>query len=152
MKKNERFDNKALSKVIKKQIRFCLRKRNFSSQIFVSKWIKKNIVLDYINYYCHRMFVKNKVLRIMNHSNAARVDFTNGSHITVLPATDTSRASRACSVVIDSEISKELIDSVIMPRIRPPIYMPSPFMVAVFKLKPYYIRSFKKIKYIVDIK
>ena len=87
MKIPAKLDNKQLIKIIKKQIRLCLRYRRFRSVIYISLRSKKNVVFEYIEFLCNsNWFIKRNITRIKNNSNETFIVFKNGSFIRVAPA------------------------------------------------------------------
>ena len=148
-----RLDNKQLIKIIKKQIRLCLRYRYFRSLIFVSMRAKRNIVFEYLEYFCkNSWFVRRNIGLMKCNSNEVLVCFKNGSFIRVIPATENARGHRANNVVIDSDVTnQEVIHCIIRPMIIDLLIVPPKWMMKLFGIKPHRIKRFKKVEYTVKI-
>lgn len=153
MKIPKELDNKQLIKIIKKQIRLCLKYRYFRSLIFVSAAAKKDIVFEYIKYfYKNSWFIRRSITRIKNNSNEAFVEFKNGSFIRVVLGRESARGIRANSIVIDSDITnQEIIHCVLRPTLMPLMLVPPKWAMKLFKIKPYRTKRFKKSQYTVKI-
>lgn len=153
MKTPERLDNKQLIKIIKKQIRLCLRYRHFRSLIFVSMRIKRNTVFEYLEYFCQNSwFVRRNITRVKNNSNEVMVCFKNGSFIRVVPGTESARGNRANNIVVDSDITnQEIIHCVIRPTLIPLTLVPPKWVMKLFKVKPHRTKRFRKFQYTVKI-
>lgn len=153
MKNYKSFDNKRLIKIIKKQIWLCLRYRHFRSLIFVSMRTKRNMVFEYIQYFCQSSwFVGKNIFRMRNNSNEVFVCFKNGSLIRVLPVTESVRGNRANNVVIDTDITnREVICSIIRPTIMPLLLIPPKWTMKLFGVKPHHLKRFRKVEYTVKI-
>lgn len=153
MKIPARLDNKQLIKIIKKQIRLCLRYRHFRSVIYVSLHIKKNIVFEYIEFLCNsNWFIKRNITRIKNNSNETFIGFKNGSFIRVAPSRESARGIRANNIVIDSDITnQEIIHCVLRPTLIPLMLVPPKWIMKLFKIKPHRTKRFKKFQYTVKI-
>ena len=153
MKIPARLDNKQLIKIIKKQIRLCLRYRHFRSLIFVSMRAKRNIVFEYLEYFCkNSWFVRRNIGLMKCNSNEVLVCFKNGSFIRVIPATENARGHRANNVVIDSDVTnQEVIHCIIRPMIIDLLIVPPKWMMKLFGIKPHRIKRFKKVEYTVKI-
>lgn len=153
MKIPARFDNKQLIKIIKKQIRLCLRYRYFRSFIFVSMRTKRNIIFEYLEYFCkNSWFIRRNVVRMKNNSNEVIICFKNGSFIRVIPATENARGYRANNVVIDSDITnQEVIRYIIRPMIIDLLIVPPKWIMKLLGIKPHRRKRFKKVEYTVKI-
>lgn len=153
MKIPARLDNKQLIKIIKKQIRLCLRYRHFRSLIFVSMRTKRNIVFEYLEYFCkHSWFVRRNIGLMKCNSNEVLVCFKNGSCIRVVPATENARGYRANNVVIDTDITnQEIIHYIIRPMIIDLLIVPPKWTMKLLVIKPHRRKRFKKIEYTVKI-
>lgn len=152
MKIPKELDNKQLIKIIKKQIRLCLKYRYFRS-LFVSATAKKDIVFEYIKYfYKNSWFIRRNITRIKNNSNEAFVEFKNGSFIRVVLGRESARGIRANSIVIDSDITnQEIIHCVLRPTLTPFMLVPPKWAMELLKIKPYRTKRFKKFQYTVKI-
>ena len=153
MRKPERLDNKPLIKIIKKQIRLCLRYKYFRSLIFVSMRTKRNTVFEYLEYFCkNSWFVRRNIELMKCNSNGVLVCFKNGSFIRVIPATENARGHRANNVVIDSDVTnQEVILCIIRPMIIDLLIVPPKWMMKLFGIKPHRRKRFKKVEYTVKI-
>ncbi len=153
MRKPERLDNKPLIKIIKKQIRLCLRYKYFRSLIFVSMRTKRNTVFEYLEYFCkNSWFVRRNIELMKCNSNGVLVCFKNGSYIRVVPATENARGHRANNVVIDSDVTnQEVIRCIIRPMIIDLLIVPPKWMMKLFGIKPHRRKRFKKVEYTVKI-
>ena len=153
MKIPARLDNKQLIKIIKKQIRLCLRYRHFRSLIFVSMRTKRNIVFEYLEYLCkNSWFVRRNIGLMKCNSNEVLVCFKNGSFIRVIPATENARGHRANNVVIDSDaMNQEVIHCIIRPMIFDLLIVPPKWMMKLFGIKPHRTTRFNKVEYTVKI-
>lgn len=153
MRKPERLDNKPLIKIIKKQIRLCLRYKYFHSLIFVSMRTKRNTVFEYLEYFCkNSWFVRRNIELMKCNSNGVLVCFKNGSYIRVVPATENARGHRANNVVIDSDVTnQEVIRCIIRPMIIDLLIVPPKWTMKLFGIKPHRRKRFKKVEYTVKI-
>lgn len=153
MKIPKRFDNKRLIKIIKKQIRLCLRHRCFQSVIFVSLRTKKNIVFEYLEFLCNaNWFAKRSIKRIKNNANDTFICFKNGSYIRVVPGNQCAIGSRANNIVIDSDITnQEVINCIIRPSLMALMIVPPKWVMKLFKVKPHRTKRFRKFQYTVKI-
>lgn len=153
MRKPERLDNKPLIKIIKKQIRLCLRYKYFRSLIFVSMRTKRNTVFEYLEYFCkNSWFVRRNIELMKCNSNGVLVCFKNGSYIRVVPATENARGHRAHNVVIDSDVTnQEVIRCIIRPMIIDLLIVPPKWTMKLFGIKPHRRKRFKKVEYTVKI-
>lgn len=153
MKIPARLDNKQLIKIIKKQIRLCLRYRHFRSLIFVSMRAKRNIVFEYLEYFCkNSWFVRRNIGLMKCNSNEVLVCFKNGSFIRVIPATENARGHRANNVVIDSDVTnQEVIHCIIRPMIIDLLIVPPKWTMKLFGIKPHRRKRFKKVEYTIKI-
>lgn len=153
MKIPKELDNKQLIKIIKKQIRLCFRYRYFRSVIYVSLHSKKNVVFEYIEFFCNgNWFIKRNITRIRNNSNEAFVEFKNGSFIRVVLGRESARGIRANGIVIDSDITnQEIIHCVLRPTLMPLMLVPPKWAMKLLKIKPYRTKRFKKFQYTVKI-
>ena len=153
MKIPARLDNKQLIKIIKKQIRLCLRYRHFRSLIFVSMRIKRNTVFEYLEYFCkNSWFIRRNIGLMKCNSNEVLVCFKNGSFIRVVPATENARGHRANNVVIDTDITnQEIIHCIIRPVIIDLLIVPPKWMMKLLGIKPHRRKRFKKVEYTVKI-
>lgn len=149
----ERLDNKQLIKIIKKQIRLCLRYRHFRSLIFVSMRAKRNTVYKYLEYFClNNWFIRRNIVRVKNNSNEVIICFKNGSFIRVIPATENVRGHRANNLVIDSDITnQEVIYNIIRPTLISLTLIPPKWVIKLFKVQPHRTKMFRKYQYIVKI-
>lgn len=153
MKIPARLDNKQLIKIIKKQIRLCLRYRHFRSLIFVSMRVKRNIIFEYLEYFCkNSWFVRRNIGLMKCNSNEVLVCFKNGSFIRVIPATENARGHRANNVVIDSDVTnQEVIRCIIRPMIIDLLIVPPKWTMKLLGIKPHRRKRFKKVEYTVKI-
>lgn len=153
MRKPERLDNKPLIKIIKKQIRLCLRYKYFRSLIFVSMRTKRNTVFEYLEYFCkNSWFVRRNIELMKCNSNGVLVCFKNGSYIRVVPATENARGHRAHNVVIDSDVTNQgVIRCIIRPMIIDLLIVPPKWTMKLFGIKPHRRKRFKKVEYTVKI-
>ena len=153
MKIPARFDNKQLIKIIKKQIRLCLRYRYFRSFIFVSMRTKRSIIFEYLEYFCkNSWFIRRNVVRMKNNSNEVIICFKNGSFIRVIPVTENARGYRANNVVIDSDVTnQEVIRYIIRPMIIDLLIVPPKWIMKLLRIKPHRRKRFKKVEYTVKI-
>ena len=153
MRKPERLDNKPLIKIIKKQIRLCLRYKYFRSLIFVSMRTKRNTVFEYLEYFCkNSWFVRRNIELMKCNLNGVLVCFKNGSYIRVVPATENARGHRAHNVVIDSDIkNRQVINCIIRPTLISLVILPPKWVMKLFGIKPYRVKRFKRNEYIADI-
>lgn len=153
MKISKRLNNKQLTKVIKKQIGLCLRHRCFHSVFFVSYLRKKDIVFEYLQYFCNKSrFIKNNIFLIRNSSNGVTVCFKNGSSIRVASGTSHAKGCRATNVVIDSDIAdQEFIHCVVREIIVPIMIVPPKWITQLFGIKPRYRKRLGRTEYVVDI-
>lgn len=153
MKIPARLDNKQLIKIIKKQIRLCLRYRHFRSLIFVSMRAKRNIVFEYLEYFCkNSWFVRRNIGLMKCNSNEVLVCFKNGSFIRVIPATENAIGHRANNVVIDSDVTnQEVIRCIIRPMIIDLLIVPPKWTMKLLGIKPHRRKRFKKVEYTVNI-
>lgn len=153
MKIPERLDNKQLIEIIKKQIRLCLIHKHFHSIIFISLRTKRNIVFEYLDFFCNaNWFIKKNIIRVRNNSNEVIVCFKNGSFIRVMPGSHNARGYRATNVIIDSDITnQEIIHCIIRPIIMPLIIKNPKWMTKLFGIKPYHRKRFRKTEYRVKI-
>lgn len=153
MKIPAKLDNKQLIKIIKKQIRLCLRYRHFRSVIYVSLHSKKNVVFEYIEFLCKsNWFIKRNITRIKNNSNETFIVFKNGSFIRVAPARESARGTKVNNIVIDSDITnQEIIHCVLRPTLTPLMLLPPKWVMKLFGIKHYRVKRFKRNEYIVDI-
>lgn len=149
----EKFDNKQLTKIFKKQIGLCLRYKHFHSLIFVSNRTKKNTVFEYLEYLCKNSWlVKRNITRVENSLNRAIVYFKNGSFINVVSATNNKRGNKANNVVIDTDITdQEIVHCIIRPSIAPLFIVRPEWIIKVLKVKPYKKKNFQTSEYVVKI-
>ena len=153
MKIPARLDNKQLIKITKKQIRLCLRYRHFRSLIFVSMRVKRNIVFEYLEYFCKNSWFVRRYIGLMKcNSNEVLVCFKNGSFIRVIPATENARGHRANNVVIDSDVTnQEVIHCIIRPMIIDLLIVPPKWTMKLFGIKTHRRKRLKKVEYTVKI-
>lgn len=153
MVRNGRLDNKQLIRVVKKQIRLCLRYRHFRSIFFVSMKFKGNYVYEYLEYFCKsNWFVRRNITTMRCNTNEILICFKNGSYIRVVPGTISAKGYKANNVVIDSNIeNEEVIHCIIRPMIIPIFLIPPKWVIKLFKIEHYRRKRLRKVEYIVDI-
>lgn len=153
MRKSERLDNKQLIKIIKKQIRLCLRYRHFKSLIFVSIRTKRNIIFEYLEYFCKNSWLVRRNIKLMRYnSNEALVCFKNGSCIRIVSVTENAKGYRANSIVIDSDVmNQEVIHYIIRPIIIDLLIVPPKWTMKLLGIKSHRRKRFKKVEYTVKI-
>lgn len=110
-------NDKLLRKALKRHMKFCVRTEAFKVLVFVERWSKRDIIMGVLSELCDKKRFKDKVKRIVNHSGAARVEFSNGSRTEMEAAKDRIRSVRMHSAIVDDANSEWVISNVLLPRL-----------------------------------
>lgn len=100
-----------LIEALKKQIDFCNTNKNYKCGIWVTSKTKSDIVINVIS----NLIWNQKKTEIKNNEYEYSVRFPNGNSIKVIRANSTARGNRFNGMIIDSVVSKEVVDTVILP-------------------------------------
>lgn len=100
-----------LIEALKKQINFCNSNENYKCGIWVTSKTKSDIVINVIS----NLIWNQKKTEIRNNQCESSVRFPNGNFIKVVLANSTARGNRFNGMIIDSVVSKEVVDTVILP-------------------------------------
>ena len=99
---------------IQKQINFCQYNEKYKCGIFVKNSERIKIVTEVISYLIQN---PSGVIELKKNKCDALVTFRNGSLIRVIVANDGVRGYRWNGLIIDSDISQEIINTIILPRL-----------------------------------
>lgn len=105
-----------LATAIQKQINFCQYNEKYRCGIFVKNSERLKIVTEVISYLLQN---PNGVIELKKSRYDTLVSFRNGSLIRVVIVSDNARGQRYNGAIIDSDIIQEIIDTVILPCLRP---------------------------------
>lgn len=103
-----------LATAIQKQINFCQYNEKYKCGIFVKNSERIKIVTEVISYLIQN---PSGVIELKKNKCDALVTFRNGSLIRVIVANDGVRGYRWNGLIIDSDISQEIINTIILPRL-----------------------------------
>lgn len=101
---------------IQKQINFCQYNEKYRCGIFVKNSERIKIVTEVISYLLQN---PSGVIELKKNKCDALVTFRNGSLIRVIVANDGVRGYRWNGLIIDSDISQEIINTIILPHLIP---------------------------------
>jgi len=101
-----------LIEALKRQIYFCNTNENYKCGIWITSEIKSDLVINVIS----NLVWNQKKTEIRNKFS---VRFSNGSSIKVVRANSTARGNIFNGMIIDSAVSKEIVDTVILLCLRP---------------------------------
>lgn len=96
-----------------KQIEFCKKENNYMCGIYVNSEGNKNTVLNLI-YFLTRHDTK---VKIKNNTCESFVGFDDRSFIKIIKANNYARGHRFNGMIIDSQISKEIVNTIVLPRL-----------------------------------
>ena len=99
---------------IQKQINFCQYNEKYRCGIFVKNSERIKIVTEVISYLLQN---PSGIIELKKNKCDVLVTFRNGSLIRVVVANDGARGYRWNGLIIDSDISQEVINTVILPRL-----------------------------------
>lgn len=104
-----------LIEALQKQIEFCKKENNYMCGIYVNSEGNKNTVLNLI-YFLTRNDTK---VKIKNNTRESFVGFDDRSFIKIIKANNYARGHRFNGMIIDSQISKEIVNTIVLPRLVP---------------------------------
>ena len=99
---------------IQKQINFCQYNEKYRCGIFVKNSERIKIVTEVISYFLQN---PSGIIELKKNKCDTLVTFRNGSLIRVIIANDGARGYRWNGLIIDSDISQEIINTIILPRL-----------------------------------
>lgn len=100
-----------LIEALKKQIEFCNTNENYKCGVWVTSKAKSDIVINVIS---NLIWNQNKT-EIRNNQCEASVRFLNGNIIKIVQASSTARGNRFNGMIIDSIVSREVVNTIILP-------------------------------------
>lgn len=100
-----------LIEALQKQINFCKTHENYKCGIWVTSKAKSDTVIKVIS----NLLWTQKKLEIRNNDYESSARFPNGSFIKVVQANSTARGNRFNGGIVESIISKEVVDVIVLP-------------------------------------
>lgn len=97
-------------------MRFCEKENIYDCGIYVTTEAKKEIVMNVIHNLFHDT---NKNVIVKDNHCESLVKYPNGNIIMILPANDTARGQRFNGIIIDSNINREVVNTIILPHLIP---------------------------------
>lgn len=105
-----------LIEALQEQMRFCGREHNYKCGVYITTEANKDIVMKVLN----NLFpVVGREVEIRNNQCESFVRYPNGNMIRIVRANSGARRQRFNGVIIDSNISQECINTIILPCLIP---------------------------------
>lgn len=105
-----------LIKALQEQIHFCEREHNYKCGVYITTEANKDIVMKVLN----NLFpVVGREVEIRNNNCEAFVKYPNGNMIRIVRANSGARGQRFNGVIIDSNVSQECVNTIILPCLMP---------------------------------
>ena len=105
-----------LIEALQKQMTLCKEKENYKCGVYVISSERRKIVMEVISNITPR---PNRDIDLRMGANCAEARWRNGSVLRIIYANDGARGHRLNGVIIDNELSNEVIRCVVMPTLRP---------------------------------
>ena len=101
---------------LQEQMRFCEREYNYKCGIYITTEVNKDIVMKVIN---NLLPIINREVEVRNNNCESLIKYPNGNLIRIVRANNTARGQRFNGIIVDSNVRKEVIDTVILPHLIP---------------------------------
>ena len=105
-----------LIEALQKQMNFCKEKENYKCGVYVISSEHRKIVMEVISNIIPR---PNRDIDLQMGGCWAEARWRNGSVLRIIYANDGARGERLNGVIIDNELSNEVIRCVVMPALKP---------------------------------
>lgn len=97
-------------------MRFCEEEHNYKCGIYITTEVNKEIVMKVID---NLLPIYNREVEIRNNHCESFIKYPNGNLIRIVRANNSARGQRFNGMIVDYNISKEIIDTVILPHLMP---------------------------------
>lgn len=105
-----------LVEALQEQMRFCEREHNYKCGVYITTEVNKDIVMKVIN---NLLPIINREVKVRNNNCESLIKYPNGNLIRIVRANNTARGQRFNGIIVDSNVRKEVIDTVILPHLMP---------------------------------
>jgi hypothetical protein len=105
-----------LIEALQKQMEFCREKERYKCGVYVKSQEHMKMVGKVISNLIPRV---NKEVDLRLRNNYTEAIWTNGSVLKIIRANDSARAQRFNGIIIDNDIEREIINTIIYPVLRP---------------------------------
>lgn len=97
-------------------MRFCEEEHNYKCGIYITTETNKEIVMKVID---NLLPVRNREVEIRNNHCESFIKYPNGNLIRIVRANNSAKGQRFNGMIVDYNISKEIINTIILPHLMP---------------------------------
>lgn len=101
---------------LQEQMHFCEREHNYKCGVYITTEVNKDIVMKVIN---NLLPIINREVEVRNNNCESLIKYPNGNLIRIVRANNAARGQRFNGIIVDSNVRKEVIDTIILPHLIP---------------------------------